>query len=59
MRCLSIASNDGFQGMLNLKNIFRNTEFLKRYRIGFLSISAFTCLKQIEEKRTKNLSHYN
>ena len=59
MRCLIIASNDGFRGMLNFKNIFRNKEFIKLCRIRFLSISAFTCLKQVEEKRTKNLSYYN
>ena len=25
---------------------------------GFFSISAFTCFKQIEEKRTEKLIHY-
>ena len=45
--------------MLNLKSLFRHIEFIKLYRIRFFAISAVTCLKQIEEKRTKKLSHYN
>ena len=40
--------------MLKLKNLFRNMEFVKPHRIRFFfSISAFTCFKQTEEKRTK------
>ena len=45
--------------MLNLKSLFRHIEFIKLYRIRFFAISAVTRLKQIEEKRTKKLSHYN
>ena len=32
-------------------------KFIKLYRIRFLSTSAFIYFKQIEEKRTKKLSH--
>ena len=39
--------------MLNLKNLFRNMEFIKLYRIHFFSTSAFRYDKQIEEKITK------
>ena len=44
--------------MLNLKSVFRDMKFIKLYRIRFLCISGVTCFKQIEEKRTKKLSHY-
>ena len=50
-RCLNIVFSDGFLGMSNIKNLFRNLS-------SFFSISAFTCFKQIEEKITKKLSHY-
>ena len=33
-------------------------EFMKLYRNKFCSMPAFTYVKQIQEKRTKKLSHY-
>ena len=45
--------------MLNLKNLFRNIEFIKADRIQILicfPIPAFTYAKQIEEKRMKKKS---
>ena len=43
--------------MLNLKKLISEYGIYKIYEILFFAISAFTCLKQIEEKNPKKLRH--
>ena len=56
-RCLSSAFNDGFWGMWNLKKLISEYGIYKIYGIRYFAISAFTCLKQIAEKKPKKLRH--